>query len=98
MVTHPFPRTERATEIAIEALSFLAADAERLSGFMSLSGIDPGELRKAAQNPGFFPAVLDFVCADEAILHAFSAQAGHSPEIIDHARQVLHGPQPDWGA
>lgn len=102
MVTHPFRpgrlTPERASEIAVEALSFLASDPERIGGFLAQSGLAPGELRQASANPGFLPAILDYLCADEAILREFSAESRHAPETVDAARQILHGPQPDWGA
>ena len=69
-----------------------------LSGLLALASIGPETLRAAAGGPGFLLAVLEYVCADEALLRDVAAGAGHSPESLDRARQVLQGPQPDWGA
>ena len=78
--------------LAIEGLSFLATDAERLGRFMAMSGIEPDTLRAAAGEPGFLVAVLDHLLADESLLLAFAANAGHAPERIATARARLAGP------
>ena len=39
---------EWAQTLAIEALGFLASDMERLEPFLSLTGIDPSNLRRVA--------------------------------------------------
>jgi len=87
-----------AQGLAIEALGFLAGDIERLEPFMSLTGVDPGNLREVAAQPSFLVAVLEHLAADESLLLAFAANAGRDPGDIDKARQALAGPTPDWGA
>ncbi len=89
---------ERAREIAVEMLGLLAADPEKLSGFLALAGIGPENLREAASGPGFLQAVLDYVCSEEMLLRELADAAGRTPELVDLARQKLAGPQPDWGA
>lgn len=89
---------EWAQGLAIEALGFLASDIERLEPFLSLTGIDIANLRQVAADPAFLIAVLDHLASDETLLLAFAANAGHDPTDIDRARQMLAGPQPDWGA
>ena len=97
-----YSRNEKASEwaqtLAIEALAYLAADMERLEPFLSLTGIDIGNLRQVAAQPSFLVAVLDHLAGDESLLLAFAANGGHDPADIDRARQTLAGPQPDWGA
>ena len=88
---------EWADGIAIEALGFLAGDPERLEPFLALSGLDPGNLRKAAAQPTFLAAVLDHMANDESLLLAFAANAGHNPADVAKARFILGGPSPDWG-
>ena len=78
-----------AETIAIEVLSFLAADPERLDRFLALSGIDGQNLRAAAAEAGFLAAVLDYLASDESLLLGFAAHAGQRPEIIAKARQIL---------
>ena len=87
-----------AQSLAIEALGFLAGDIERLEPFMSLTGVDPGNLREVAAQPSFLVAVLDHLAGDESLLLAFAANAGRDPADVEKARQTLAGPQPDWGA
>lgn len=77
--------------LAIEALGFLAGDPERLSRFLALSGLGPGNLRRAAAEPGFFLAVLDHLAADERLLVAFAAAQGIDPAAIVAAREALAG-------
>ena len=42
---------EIAENLAIQALSFLAADPERLGRFLAITGIGPDAIRKAAVDP-----------------------------------------------
>ena len=79
---------------AVSALTFLAADAERLNRFLSATGLGPHNLRKAAADPGFHASVLEYLAADEALLLAFAADAGLAPENIARALQSLRGPPP----
>jgi len=90
--------SEWAQTLAIEALGFLAADMERLEPFLSLTGIDPSNLRRVAAQPSFLVAVLDHLAGDESLLLAFAANGGRDPADIERARQALAGPAPDWGA
>jgi uncharacterized protein DUF3572 len=87
-------RLGAARELAIGALGFIAADAEELSRFLALTGIDSGAIRSAAAEPGFLGGVLAHVAGNERTLLAFAAQAGVAPEEIERARIVLAGA--DW--
>ncbi len=80
---------EAAEALALAALEFLAQDEERIGRFFSLSGLDPGSLRKAAAEPGFLPGLLDYVAGDESLLLAFAGHAGIAPEQIGEARHLL---------
>ena len=42
---------EAAEKLAVEALSFLASDPERIGRFLALSGLGPGDLRRIAGEP-----------------------------------------------
>jgi len=57
------PRSKEAREaaesLAIQALSFIAQDPERLGRFLALTGIGPAEIRSAAAEPGFLTGVLE---------------------------------------
>ncbi|MDB5532512.1 MAG: hypothetical protein JWO28_827 [Hyphomicrobiales bacterium] len=80
---------EAAEALAIEALSFLASDPERLERFLSLSGLDPATIRLAASDPGFLAAVLEYFTSDESLLLAFSANTGRDPADVGKALRVL---------
>jgi len=84
---------ERATEMAIEALAWLAADPSRLERFLSLSGLGPQNLRKAAAEPRFLSAILDYLAANEALLLEFAADSGRTPEDVARAHAVLAEPE-----
>jgi len=79
---------------AIAALSFLAADPERLERFLSVTGLGPHNLRGAAGDPAFLASVLDYCVADEPLLIAFAAEQGLPPEAVMRARDSLAGPPP----
>lgn len=81
-----------AEAIAIEALSFLAADPARLHRFLDLSGISLENLRAAAAESGFLAAILDHLASSESLLLAFSANTGHAPLTIAKARDILSPP------
>ncbi len=81
--------------MAVAALTFLAADAERLTRFLSVTGLGPHNLRGAAADPGFCGSVLDYLLADEPLLLAFAADAGFEPGDVARAHQGLNGLAPD---
>ncbi len=82
---------ERATELAILALTFMAAEPVRLNGFLSVSGIGLDSLRAAASEPDFLAGVLDHLLADEAMLVAFAEEQDLDPAAIGRARAALGG-------
>ena len=83
---------EVAEIVAIQALSFIAADSERLGLFLAESGLGPETLRTAAANPQFLAHVLDFVLRDDATVKAFATQSELHPTNIAAARQALGDP------
>jgi hypothetical protein len=85
---------EAAEIVAVEALSFIAGEPERLGLFLAESGIGPETLRNAAADPHFLGSVLDFVLRDDATVKAFAAATQHHPTTIAAARQALG--DPDW--
>jgi hypothetical protein len=78
-----------AENVAIQALTYLAQDTERLGRFLAETGIEPSQIREAATQPGFLLGVLDHFCSDESYLLAFAANSRTSPELVDLARQRL---------
>ncbi len=84
---------EVAEIVAVQALSFVAGDPERLGAFLAESGIGPETLRKAAADPRFLASVLDFVMRDDATVKAFAAASQLHPTNIAAAHQALNDPQ-----
>lgn len=82
---------EIAENLAIQALSFLAGEPERLGRFLAITGIGPEMIRKAAADPAFLAGVLDHVVADEPLLVAVAQQAGVSPQTVENAQALLSG-------
>jgi len=82
-------RREAASELAILALGFIAGDTDELSRFFALTGIDPGSIRIAAEEPGFLSGVLAYVSGNERTLLAFATYAGIAPEEIEKAKLTL---------
>jgi hypothetical protein len=82
---------EAAEGLAIQALTFIAGDGERLGRFLATTGIGPAEIRVAAREPGFLIGVLDHLAADERLLTAFAAEAGVDPSDIGKALAALGG-------
>ena len=84
---------EVAEIVAIQALSFIAGDGERLGRFLAESGIGPETLRNAAADPRFLVSVLDFVMRDDATVKAFADASQLHPTNIAAAHQALSDPQ-----
>lgn len=80
---------EAAEFVAIQALSFVADDAEILGRFLAETGIGPQTLRSSASDPHFLTGVLDFMLRDDATVKAFSEFSGHHPTTIAAARLAL---------
>jgi hypothetical protein len=80
---------EVAEIVAVQALSFIAGEPERLGTFLAESGIGPETLRTAAADPRFLANVLDFVMRDDATVKAFADASKLHPTNIAAARQVL---------
>jgi hypothetical protein len=80
-----------AEALAVQALSYIAQDGERLGRFLSLTGIGPGEIRAAAGDPHFLIGVLDYLSGDERLLTDFAKEAGHEPATVEAARIALGG-------
>ena len=85
---------EAAEIVAVQALSFIAGDPERLGQFLAETGLGPQTLRTAASDPHFLKSVLDFVMRDDATVKALATATQLHPTNIAAARQALG--DPDW--
>ena len=88
--SHPLTR-EQAEGLAIQALTYIAGDGERLGRFLAVTGIGPAEIRAAAREPGFLAGVLEYMASDELLISAFAGENGLSPADIERSRTALAG-------
>lgn len=82
---------QAAEAVAIDALSYLAADVEQLGRFLAITGIGPEAIRDAARDPNFLAGVLDYMASDETLLVAFATHADLKPATVERARALLSG-------
>jgi hypothetical protein len=82
---------EAAEMLAIQALSFIAEEPERLAAFLNATGLTVERLRESARAPGFLGGVLEHMLADESLLLAFATAADIDPADIARARGALGG-------
>ena len=91
MKLRPSVTQEAAEGLAIQALTFIAGDGERLGRFLAITGIGPAQIRAAAQESGFLIGVLDYIAGDERLLSAFATETGRNPGDVGKALAALGG-------
>ena len=72
-------------------LVWLAGEPELMGRFLALTGLEAGNLREAAREPGFLAGVLGFLMSHEPTLMEFSVATGTKPETIARAFRALGG-------
>lgn len=75
--------------LALEALGWVLGDPERALRFLSLTGLDPGELRDGLGNPALLAAVLDFLAGHEPDLLAAADALGVAAQDLARAGEDL---------
>ena len=80
---------EAAEMLAIQALSFIAEEPERLNGFLNATGLTLDRLRESATARDFLAGVLEHMLADESLLLAFADSAAIDPAGVSRARIAL---------
>jgi hypothetical protein len=88
---------DRAETVALQALAFLAEDAQRLGRFLALTGLGPAELKAEAGSARVLAAVLDHLMKDENLLLVFSSSNSVAPELIAAAHRELEGTPGEFG-
>ncbi len=83
--------TEAEEGLAIQALTFIAGEPERLGRFLPVPGIGPAQIRAAAGEPGFLAGVLAYLASDEQLAAEFAAEAGCGAADIARAHMTLGG-------
>jgi len=82
---------EVAETMAIQALTFIAGDTERLGRFLAVTGIGPSEIRAAAREPRFLAGVLEYLVSDHKLAAEFAAEAHCDPDHLAKAYVALGG-------
>ncbi|MGV8987924.1 MAG: DUF3572 domain-containing protein [Cypionkella sp.] len=80
-----------AETVAAQALAWIAGDAERINGFLNLSGLSPSELMAQAADPRTLGAVLDYVMTEDRMVMAFCDEVGLAYTVPQAARAALPG-------
>lgn len=75
--------------IALQSLAWIVADPDRSGRLLTLTGLDPAELRARAGEPSLLAAVLGFLEAHEPDLIACAEALGVQPEALVEARRAL---------
>jgi hypothetical protein len=81
--------SEAAETLALQALTFLLSEPQRLSRFLSLTGMGPETMRAAATSPELQAATLEYLLSDESLLLTFCQEAGVDPVTIAPIHELL---------
>ncbi len=95
MKNRDIPATAEDTAVAV--LGWLANEPEMLSRFLALSGLQPGQMRSAVQDPGFLAGMLEFLMQHEPTLMAFCEATQTKPEVVVSAYHQYVRPGLDSG-
>ena len=82
---------ESAETLALQSLTWIAADDELLGAFLNASGISVGEIPARAGDPAFLASVLDFLLTEDRWIMAFCDATGLRYDAPMRARTVLPG-------
>ncbi len=82
---------EAAEILALQALAWLVGRPEDIDRFLAGSGLDAGELRRAAGDRHLLESVLAFLLANEGLLLEFCQDASILAQTVHLARYRLEG-------
>ena len=90
-------RTAEAETLALRALAWIAGSDDLFLAFMGATGASSEDVRKAAADPAFLGAVLDFLLSDEGTVIAFCKAESLPFDSLMQARAALPGGEvPHW--
>ena len=78
-----------ASALGLRALAATLSDQRLAERFLSLSGLDPPDLRQRASDPDVLAALLRFLEAHEPDLLAIAEELGVKPAALVAARREL---------
>ncbi|WP_374944759.1 DUF3572 domain-containing protein [Sphingomonas sp.] len=82
---------EDATALALRALVWTLAEPDRAMRLLSVTGLDPADLRARASDPSVLSAALGFLEGHEPDLVACAEGLGVAPGALVRAREALEG-------
>ncbi|MEP6831643.1 MAG: DUF3572 family protein [Rhizomicrobium sp.] len=80
---------EKAEILALEALAWLAGQPDGIARFLTVSGLEAADLRRAVGDRDLLGSLLDFLLANEPLLLEFCQNASMSPPAVHKARFLL---------
>jgi hypothetical protein len=75
--------------MALLVIGWIVAEPGRVERFLTLTGLDPSQLRSGLGDAGVLGAAIDFLLAHEADLLACADAIGEAPEAIVAARREV---------
>jgi hypothetical protein len=90
-MTHAYPKREDAQTIALTVIGWIVAETGRAERFLSMTGLDPEQLRAGLGQSAIQAAAIDFLLSHEPDLLACAAAIGVKPDAIAAARQGIAG-------
>ena len=81
--------TNDPSALALRALAATLSNQRLAARFLSLSGIDPPDLKQRASDPDLLAALLRFLEAHEPDLLAIAGEIGVKPDALVAARREL---------
>lgn len=81
--------SENASDIAIQALTFLTQEENRLSRFLDITGWTPANLASPDSRSIILVSVLEYLMSNEDILLTFAANSRIEPGDIIKAHNAL---------
>ncbi len=88
--------TPDVSDIILKLFVFMAADEERFTQILGLTGLGPHDLRERHADPVFQGFLLDYLFQDDPATQAFCSEAEVSPENLMRLRQKLPGGAGEW--
>ncbi|MEI6560086.1 MAG: DUF3572 domain-containing protein [Rhodospirillaceae bacterium] len=80
---------DAAEAMALQAITYLMADENLMTGFLAASGCAPEDLRGRLKDRGFLVGALDYLLSDDSIVIAFARHIDVAPETPFNARERL---------
>jgi Protein of unknown function (DUF3572) len=88
---------DHAEHVAIAVLGWLASEPDMLGRFLSLTGVEPSQMRQAISDPEFLSGMLDFIVQHEPTLLDFCAATESQPQEVMAAWRHYVKPALDSG-